>query len=60
MHVYTRGFRMISCANHDYVEIACMYRFVVKLVFKNGKVVEELVGLRQKEDYEDAVKNHLD
>ena len=31
---------MISCANHDYVEIACMYRFEVKLVLKNGKVVQ--------------------
>ena len=31
---------MISCANHDYVEIACMYRFEVKLVFKNGYIVQ--------------------
>jgi thioredoxin 1 len=30
------------------------------LIFKGGKVVEELVGLRQKEDYEEAVKKHLD
>ena len=31
---------MISCASHDYVEIACLYGFVVKLVFRNGKVVQ--------------------
>lgn len=31
---------MISCANHDYVEIACMYRFAIKLVFKNGQIVQ--------------------
>ncbi|WP_455196616.1 Rho-binding antiterminator [Kaarinaea lacus] len=31
---------MISCANHDYVEIACMYRLVVKLVFRNGQIVQ--------------------
>ncbi|MGD8595255.1 MAG: Rho-binding antiterminator [Gammaproteobacteria bacterium] len=31
---------MISCANHDYVEIACMYRFEIKLVFKNGQIVQ--------------------
>jgi len=31
---------MISCANHDYVEIACMYRLVVKLVFRNGPFVQ--------------------
>ena len=31
---------MISCAVHDYVEIACMYHFTVKLVLKNGQTVE--------------------
>ena len=31
---------MISCANHDYVEIACMYHFKVKLYLKNSRIVE--------------------
>ena len=31
---------MISCANHDYVEIACMYGFEVTLVFKDGKITQ--------------------
>ena len=31
---------MISCANHDYIEIACLYRFVVKLAFRNGQIVQ--------------------
>lgn len=31
---------MISCAVHDYVEIACMYRFTVKLTLKNGQTIE--------------------
>lgn len=31
---------MISCAQYDYVEIACMYRFEVKLIFKNGNYVQ--------------------
>ena len=31
---------MISCANHDYVEIACMYGFEVKLVLRNGQLVQ--------------------
>ena len=31
---------MISCASHDYVEIACMYRLEIKLVFKNGQIVQ--------------------
>lgn len=29
------------------------------LVFKDGKMVEELVGLRQKEEYERVVKENL-
>jgi Rho-binding antiterminator len=29
---------LISCDIHDYVEIACMYRFEVKLVVKIGQV----------------------
>jgi Rho-binding antiterminator len=29
---------LISCDIHDYVEIACMYRFEVKLVVKVGQV----------------------
>ena len=31
---------MISCAHHDYVEIACMYHFVVRLVFDNGQIIQ--------------------
>ena len=31
---------MISCASHDYVEIACMYGFEVRLVLKNGRIVQ--------------------
>ena len=30
---------MISCASHDFVEIACLYRFEVKLVLKNGQIL---------------------
>ncbi len=31
---------MISCANHDYIEIACMYGFEVKLVCKNNQIAQ--------------------
>lgn len=31
---------MISCDQHDYIEIACMYRFSVKLTKKSGEVIE--------------------
>jgi Rho-binding antiterminator len=33
---------MISCDQHDYVEIACMYRYQVKLTLKSG---EEITGI---------------
>ena len=31
---------MITCDIHDYVEIACMYGFEVKLVLKDGQIVQ--------------------
>ena len=31
---------MISCDQHDYVEIACLYRYVVKLTLKSGAEVQ--------------------
>ncbi len=33
---------MMSCDQHDYVEIACLYRYVVKLTLKSG---EEVTGI---------------
>jgi len=33
---------MISCHQHDYIEITCMYRFPVRLVLKTG---EDLDGI---------------
>ncbi|KOO05532.1 Rho-binding antiterminator [Vibrio nereis] len=31
---------MISCNEYDYIEIACMYRFSIRLTLKSGKVIE--------------------
>lgn len=31
---------MISCEQHDYLEIACMHNLLVKLTLKNGDVIE--------------------
>lgn len=31
---------MISCDQHDYIEIACMYRYPIKLTMKSGSVIE--------------------
>ena len=31
---------MLSCAEHDYIEIVCMYSFPVRLTLKSLEVVE--------------------
>jgi len=31
---------MISCSDYDYIEVACMYRYEIILVMKNGSLVE--------------------
>jgi len=31
---------MISCANHDYVEIACLYRLSLSITLKNAKQIK--------------------
>jgi Rho-binding antiterminator len=33
---------MISCEKHDYVEIACMYNYLIKLTLNSG---DELRGV---------------
>lgn len=30
----------ISCELHDYLEIACLYHYLVKITLKNGQVIE--------------------
>lgn len=35
---------MISCDRHDYIEIACMYHFLVELTLNNG---ENVTGIAQ-------------
>lgn len=30
----------ISCALHDYLEIACLYQYLVKITLKSGQVIE--------------------
>lgn len=31
---------MINCSDYDYVEIACMHRYPVRLSMKNGDIIE--------------------
>jgi len=30
---------MISCAQYDYIEIACTYKYDIKLVFNSGSII---------------------
>lgn len=34
------GKEVISCELHDFVEVACMYNYQLKLILKNGEVIE--------------------
>lgn len=31
---------MISCDQHDYIEIVCMFRYPIKLTMKSGELIE--------------------
>lgn len=31
---------MISCDLHDYIEIACMFRYPIKLTLQSGEMIE--------------------
>ena len=31
---------MISCDDYDYIEVACMYRYEIKLTMKSGRLIE--------------------
>jgi Rho-binding antiterminator len=30
---------MISCSDHDYIEIACAYRYPIRLTLKSGDII---------------------
>lgn len=42
---------MISCDQHDYVEIACMYNYLIKITLKSGS---ELEGTALDAQYNDS------
>ena len=31
---------MLTCDQHDYIEIACLFRYSIKLTLKSGEVIE--------------------
>ena len=36
----TLALRMVSCSQYDYIEIACLYKLVVKLELENGDTIK--------------------
>ncbi|MCB1976685.1 MAG: Rho-binding antiterminator [Nitrosomonas sp.] len=44
---------VISCELHDFVEVACMYKYQLKLTLKNGEVIEgkaiDILSINQQE-----------
>ncbi len=44
---------MISCNQHDYIEIVCMYHYPIKLTLKSGDIIEGIALDTQRNDQRD-------
>jgi Rho-binding antiterminator len=44
---------MISCNQHDYIEIVCMYHYPVRLTMKSGAVIKGIAQDTQRNDNRD-------
>ena len=52
---------MISCEQHDYVEIACMYNYLIKLSLNSGDELEGIaLDVKRNENREECVKVKVD
>jgi Rho-binding antiterminator len=48
---------MISCSDYDYIEIACMYNYPVKLTLKTGEVIQgSAVDTQRNQQREELIK----
>lgn len=41
---------MISCSEYDYIELVCMYRYLVRLTMKTGGMVDGVALDTQRDD----------
>ena len=41
---------MISCNQHDYIEIVCMYRYPIKLTLISGDIIQGIAVDTQRND----------
>ncbi len=44
---------MISCNQHDYIEIVCMYHYPIKLTLKSGDIIQGIAQDTQRNDQRD-------
>ena len=44
---------MISCNQHDYIEIVCMYHYPIKLTLKSGDIIQGIARDTQRNDKRD-------
>lgn len=52
---------MLSCQQYDYIEIACMYRYPLKLTMKSGTVIEaKALDTARNENREECIKVFMD
>lgn len=48
---------MISCNQHDYIEIVCMYRYPIKITLKSGEVIQGIAqDTRQNDNRDECIK----
>ncbi len=48
---------MISCDQHDYIEIVCMYRYPVELTLKSGEIIQGIaVDIILNDQKEECIK----
>ncbi len=52
---------MISCNDYDYIEIVCMYRYLIQLHLKSGAKVEgRAVDTARNDDQQECIKIIVD
>lgn len=48
---------MISCDQHDYIEIVCTYRYPLKLTLKSGEVIQGIaLDTQRNENRDECIK----
>ena len=52
---------MISCNDYDYIEIACMHQFPIKITLKSGEIIEcKALDTQRNEAREECIRVSLD